>query len=279
MVKIFSSNRNAPKKLLTSSLLRCLVGVVIVFNAICLLWIATGRFATKFNEGVLGAGVPPPSHVGLSAPTNKNGATIIPFVVSMTNCGEDPFMEGAAVLKYSIHLTSIHGNLGGRYDYKMYAVYHPDAAECAKDLASLGFELIERPVPVKVEEIQGEFLRSRIDANGCCGAKELIKLEALTFTQYPIVVHLDMDFILLKPIDALFDAMLDETGYLSKYKRSLNVMWPNQTLPKKINAFFTRDCKSSCGVAVSPQGTWVCLSLIVLMIMSCFCIAVAPKIT
>jgi hypothetical protein len=255
MVQISPFKNNASKILLTSSLLRFLIGVVIVLNAICILWMARGRAAAHVGVPGLPGDAVSPSHVGQAPPRNKDGAPVIPFVVSLTACGEDPFMEGAAVLKYSIHLASIHGNLGGRYDYKMYAVYHPDAAECAKDLVSLGFELIERAVPVKVEEIEGEYLRSRIEKNGCCGAKELIKLEALTFTQYPIVVHLDMDFILLSPLDALFDAMLDETGDLSKYKQSLNVMWPNQTLPKKINAFFTRDCKSSCGVECSIQVT------------------------
>ena len=140
-------------------------------------------------------------------------------------------------------MASVHGNLGGKYDYKMVAIHHPDAAECAKSLKELGYELIERNTPVKVEEIQGEFLRERIENNGCCGSKELIKLEAYTLTQYPIVVHLDMDFLLLKPIDTLFDVMLDESGELSKYTKSLDLMWPNKTLPERANAIFTRDCK------------------------------------
>jgi hypothetical protein len=274
MVKILSSNRNAPKSFLTSSSLRFLLCVAIILNAIFIVWMAQGR-AGAFYAGTHDDGVP-----RVAPPTMKIGAPIIPFVVSMTTCGEDPFMEGAAVLKYSIHLTSIRGNMGGRYDYKMYAIFHPDAAECAKGLASLGFDLIERPLPVKVEEIEGEYLRSKIDKNGCCGAKELIKLWALTFTQYPIVVHVDMDFIILKPLDALFDAMLDETGDLSKHKHSLNVMWPNQTLPTKINAFFTRDCKSSFEVDCSQQWTRACPALHVLMITSSFlCCACVAKIT
>ena len=236
MVKIHSTDDNAPRILLKSSFLRYLVGGVIVLHVIFLSK-ATDPAPTENGVGPLR------SHVERSPLANKRGATTIPFFVSMTTCGDEPFMEGAAVLKYSIHLASIHGDLGGRYDYKMYAIYHPDAAECAKDLASLDYELIERPVPVVTAEIEGEFLRSRIENSGCCGAKELIKLETLTFTQYPIAVHLDLDFILLKPLDALFDAMLDETGNLTKYKDSLQVMWPNQTLPKKIEAFFTRDCK------------------------------------
>lgn len=147
----------------------------------------------------------------------------------------------AAVLKYSIHQASIHGNLGGRYDYKMYVIHHPNATQCAKSLEQLGYELIERPTPINVQEIEGDYLRERIENNGCCGAAELIKLEAYTLTQYPIVVHLDLDFLLLKPLDDLFDAMLDRSGDLSKHRQSLDLMYPDTPLPKQINAFFTRD--------------------------------------
>jgi len=204
-----------------------------------------------------GADVSHEDHVSKDSPSRKDTrllndhpnskpkkAPVIPFIVSMTNCGEDPFMEGAAVLKYSIHLTSIHGPMGGRYDYKMYALYHPDATDCAKQLEDLGYELVRRQTPVKVEEIEGAWLRSRIEKNGCCGAKELIKLEAYTFTQYPVVVHLDMDVIIRKPLDILFDVMLDESGDLSKYSNQLQVQWPNKALPTKVNALLTRDCKT-----------------------------------
>ena len=77
------------------------------------------------------------------------------------------------------------------------------------------------------------------------GHQELVKLEALTFTDYPVVVHLDLDVVLLKPFDALFDVMLDETGDISKYRQTLGntLMWPNRTLPERVDAFFTRDCK------------------------------------
>ena len=96
-------------------------------------------------------------------------ATVIGYAVSVTGCGSDPLTEGAAVLKHSIHLTSIHGNMGGKYDYKMYAIYHPRAADCSAALAELGYELLERNTPVAVADIEGDFLRSKIRENGCCG--------------------------------------------------------------------------------------------------------------
>lgn len=104
-------------------------------------------------------------------------AVQIGFAVTVTGCGSDPITEGAAVLKHSIHLSSVHGNRGGRYDYKMYAIYHPDGEQCALPLKDLGYTLVKRETPVAVKDIEGEFLRQNIEKNGCCGEKELVKLE------------------------------------------------------------------------------------------------------
>lgn len=103
-------------------------------------------------------------------PVNKSSSTsdaeTVGWAVTITGCGSDPITEGAAVLKHAIHLTSIHGNLGGRYDYKMYAIYHPDGEACALTLKDLGYELIQRDTPVAVKDIEGKFLREKIVSNG-----------------------------------------------------------------------------------------------------------------
>lgn len=185
-----------------------------------------------------------PAWNALSHHTTKetNGVVTIGYFVSITGCDSDKLAEGAAVLKHSIHLASIHGDLGGKYDYKMHAIYHPDAASCVAPLADLGYQLEQRDVAVQVKDIEGDFLRSRIEANGCCGSKELIKLEAYTFTHYPIVVHLDLDFLLLKPLDSLFDVMLPNNNAADPFSK-IQRMWPEASMPTKINAFFTRDCE------------------------------------
>jgi hypothetical protein len=179
------------------------------------------------------------------APSRKKGddkaaGIAIGFAVTITGCGSDPITEGAAVLKHAIHLASVHGNLGGRYDYKMYAIYHPDGYRCAASLKDLGFTLVKRETPVAVKDIQGGFLRENIEKNGCCGEKELVKLEAYTLTDHPVVVHLDLDVVVLKPMDALFDWMLDDGSHDTS---DVPIMWPEIEKPKKVNAFFTRDCK------------------------------------
>lgn len=161
-------------------------------------------------------------------------SSAIAYVASVTGCGSDSLVDGAAVLKHSIHLSSIHGI--GRYDYKMYAIVTPEAMSCAAPLANIGYTIIQRDTPVAVDDIQGEFLRGRIQSNGCCGEKELIKFEAYTLTQHPLVVHLDLDVLVLKPLDIVFDLML---GKGSPDKSA--IMWKDQPLPDRIDAVFTRD--------------------------------------
>jgi len=173
--------------------------------------------------------------------TNPAGVTV-GFAVTVTGCGTDPITEGAAVLKHAIHLASVKGNRGGRYDYKMYAIYHPDGASCAEPLKDLGYELVRRETPVAVKDIQGEFLRTHIESNGCCGEKELVKLEAYSLVEHPIVVHLDLDTLVIKPMDALFDWMLSESGS-SHDTSDVPIMWNDLPKPSRVNAFFTRDCK------------------------------------
>ncbi|CAJ1947469.1 unnamed protein product [Cylindrotheca closterium] len=170
--------------------------------------------------------------------SSTTDAETIGWAVTITGCGSDPITEGAAVLKHAVHLTSIHGN--GRYNYKMYAIYHPDGEACALTLKDLGYELIQRETPVAVKDIEGKFLREKIESNGCCGEKELVKLEAYTLTEHPVVVHLDLDVVVLKPMDALFDMMMakspDDWDTIN-----VPIMWPEKSLPEKVNAFFTRD--------------------------------------
>ena len=204
---------------------------------------------------------PPPSTVDtlkqINNRSNKDSKTAeatVGFAITVTGCGAESLIDAAAVLKHSIHLASVHGNLGGRYDYTMYAIYHPDGEKCALPLQDLGYVLVRRETPVKVEDIEGEFLRTRIRSNGCCGEKELVKLEAYTFVQHPIVVHLDLDVLVLKPLDPLFDWMIQNPndGKTDHDVSDLHAMWPEKDLPPRVNAFFTRDCKSKksdpCGI-------------------------------
>jgi len=174
-----------------------------------------------------------------SIPASALDKTVYPtiaYAVSVTGCGEMPVTEGAAVLKHSIHRASRHGHLGGKYDYHMYAIYHPVAEACAISLSKLGYRLLRRDVLVNVSDIRGDILRSRIqrEETGVSAEKELIKLEAYTLTDYPIVVHLDLDSLVLKPMDDVFDMMLGK-------KPSDARMWKDKEIPEQVNAMYTYD--------------------------------------
>jgi hypothetical protein len=177
----------------------------------------------------------------------------IAFVVTITSCDglkkDNAFqiIDGGAVLQYSIHNNSLHGANGGTYDYKLYAFYHPDAIECATQLTELGYIVQPRPTPVNVSDIQNQEYRENIGENGCCGEKELIKLEAFTLVQHPLVVLLDMDVLILKPLDRLFDFMLDsrklpnEDDLLYFNKPALNGRNMNVTIPDHVDLLYTTD--------------------------------------
>ena len=205
-----------------------------------------------------------PTNDPLSSSSSSQLPVVIGYAVSITGCGRDPITEGAAILQHSIHLNSVRANNSssninnndntssssiprmGRYDYQMYAIYHPSAKECAMTLQDLGYTLLERDTPVPISDIQGEYLRTHIANNGCCGEKELIKLYAYTLTQHPLVVHLDLDTMIVQPLDPLFDYMLLLTQRQQQSSSSLPttteqvqiqermknlVMWPDRFPP------------------------------------------------
>ena len=165
----------------------------------------------------------------------------VAFAVTVTSCQSESIADAAAVLKHSIHRASVHGRLGGRYDYECIAFYHPQAEDCAKDLHDLGWKLVPRQVLVNVSDIRGDFLRERIEVNGCCGEKELIKLEAFTLTEYPVVVHMDLDTLVLKPMDDLFDIILSPTPINVDHYSNILMHHTNKTIPERVNAIFTYD--------------------------------------
>ena len=182
-----------------------------------------------------------PSGVRLSSTANNDGVITIGVASTITSCDSDKFIDGAAVLKYSIDQTSIHGPKGGKYDYHMYIFHHPDALECSLPLKDLGFELVPLPTPVNVSDIQGEFLRERIVSNGCCGDRELIKLESFRLTQHPIVIHMDLDTMVFRPMDPAIDLMLNPEHWRQDSERARSfVMWPKRSIPSQIDLMFTK---------------------------------------
>ena len=184
--------------------------------------------------------------------SSSNDPPKIAYAVSLTGCGgafnqttADPnarsfqIAEGAAVLAHSIHRASSRdasSGLGGRYDYELVAIYHPDAEPCVGILRELGYRLIRRDVFVEVEEIQGDFLRETIRSSGCCGEKELIKMEAYALLEYPLVLIVDLDCLIFKPLDTLFDYMLHNIA-----PPPVHLQRPNNALPSNVSLLYTLD--------------------------------------
>lgn len=144
---------------------------------------------------------------------HRNATATVAYAISLIKCGDKQsndagLVDAALVMRHSIHKTSIRNpSSGSQYDYRMYALVHKQAEPCSSVLKRAGFHVVIIPEsPVQPNEIRGEYLRNNIETEWCCGSAEFIKLYATTLPE-PIVVHTDIDFVFLKPMDDLFDAM------------------------------------------------------------------------
>lgn len=173
------------------------------------------------------------------ARSNPEGSKTIAYAVTVTSCKKKQLvMDGAAVLQHSIHLNSIRTmSSGSKYDYNMVAFVHPDGEDCMEILQLLNYTVMTKSVPFSLQQIRGNY-RRWANRTGCCGEKEWLKLYSYTLVQYPVVIHLDLDCLILKPLDDLIDSMIDP----ELPRDRIPAMWVNTTgLPKQIDAFFTRD--------------------------------------
>ena len=188
-------------------------------------------------------------------PENVKPKATIAYLTSITACpagNRQNFIDAAAVLKHSIHRVSIRNNhhhnndddakqTTSAYDYAMYAIMHTEAADCAEAFRQIGYTVLLRDSPVSLSEIRNEKYVQRLvnPKAGCCQEKEFLKLYSYTMHEYPLVVHLDMDFIVLKPMDVLFDNFFladDATKYIP------HAMWPaERQWQGRIETMFTRD--------------------------------------
>ncbi|KAJ1450171.1 hypothetical protein M885DRAFT_533074 [Pelagophyceae sp. CCMP2097] len=187
----------------------------------------------------------------------------IAYVVTVTSDGgHSPgrFVDGAAVLAHSIevaHETSAFGRAA------LVAFVSPSVGAASRGaLRFLGFRVLEKQLPINVSLIEGKTLHDLWSKDstrgGCCGAWELLKLFSWTLTEYERVVHVDMDCILLQPIDELF-ALDKALVFTSDY----NMMSQKQRLarvPAAVQGGFLV-VKPSMQVfhdlsAVSQRGSW-----------------------
>jgi len=168
---------------------------------------------------------------------------VIAYAISLIKCGDkqsnaEGLRDAAIVLRHSIHRISSRTS-SSRYDYHMIAIVHKQAEHCSAPLKGAGFELIVIDQPVRAKDIRGEFLRENIKSEWCCGAAEFVKLHAYKLTDYPIVVHVDIDFAFYKPMDDLFDVMLLPDSSDARSRIPLERV--SDEWPTRVDAFMTRD--------------------------------------
>jgi hypothetical protein len=120
---------------------------------------------------------------------------------------------------------------------------HSQAEKCSDTLGDLGFEILVRDNPVKLQEMSSATLRKSAAKAWCCGEAEFIKLYAYTLLEHDIVVHVDIDFLFTKPMDDLYNAMLLDArspqGHAAR--RHIPLERPADPWPDRIEAFVTRD--------------------------------------
>uniref|UniRef100_A0A7S3NFL9 Uncharacterized protein n=1 Tax=Aureoumbra lagunensis TaxID=44058 RepID=A0A7S3NFL9_9STRA len=127
---------------------------------------------------------------------------IVAYAISVTKDGA--YVDGAAVLAHSA--IRVHRYGVSKYGVALIAFVSPAISKKTRTaLEACGYRVLERDLPLRIADIQGEYLRNRIEKNGCCGAWELLKLYAWTLTEYHRVVHVDMDVLILQPLDELYD--------------------------------------------------------------------------
>jgi hypothetical protein len=182
------------------------------------------------------------------SPSSRDATATVAYAISLIKCGDKQssdvgLVDAALVMRHSIHKISIRNpNSGSNFDYRMYALVHEQAEHCSHLLKKAGFNIVLLEAPVKPHEIRGQYLRENIEKEWCCGSDEFIKLYATTLPE-PLVVHTDIDFVFLKPMDDLFEAILfpKESPQGRRARSNIPVERPDKPLPDVIDAFITRD--------------------------------------
>ena len=87
----------------------------------------------------------------------------------------------------------------------MVAFVVPSVVTSRAVLQRHGWRIIERGLPVEIDEIENKAYAENMRNSGCCGADEFLKLWAYTLTEYHRVIHLDMDSIIFKNLDGILN--------------------------------------------------------------------------
>jgi len=152
------------------------------------------------------------------SPGSSGGKKRVAFAAFVTGLSGEAWEDAAAVLAHGIH----EAGRRSRHDVEA-VVLAPESLpdDVEKKLLGLGFDKVfKRPVPVQAEEVRDATTKKElmhIQGNGLKGAsfslvEEGIKYQALGLTEYDRVLMLDLDTMILQPMDAIIDAKEDLVG-------------------------------------------------------------------
>lgn len=128
----------------------------------------------------------------------------IAYAITVTRDGK--FVDGALVLGYAAKkVHDISKGFESKYDAELVAFVAPSVVSSRPILEKYGWKVIEKPLPVSIEDIENQDYATKMKNSGCCGADEFLKLWAFTLEEYHRVVHLDMDSIIFNNMDELYE--------------------------------------------------------------------------
>jgi hypothetical protein len=69
------------------------------------------------------------------------------------------------------------------YDVQLLAIVSVTTVKMLPMLRRSGYRILQRDVPVRVDELENPVYRERAPTSGCCGLSELLKLEGWTLVR------------------------------------------------------------------------------------------------
>lgn len=175
-----------------------------------------------------------------SASASGTPTATVAHAISFLSCSASltsKYLDAMLLLRHSIHQNSIHAkNPVSKYSYKMYAFVNSDPAKnCRRHtswIKQMGYTPLLRPNPVNISSITNDYFRNQIDKTGVAGSSELIKLYLYTLEEYPIVVHWDIDVIVLvSPLGCHSKEACDFQPLTSHYPMHKRNQWMICSMP------------------------------------------------
>eukprot|EP01039_Chlorochromonas_danica_P013482 gene13482-15618_t len=105
--------------------------------------------------------------------------------VAITVTKDGPFLDGALVLGYAAmkYHSAKHG-YPSKYTMDLVAFVTKKAVAVRPVLQQFGWKILERDLPVALDEIENQDYAQKMRDSGCCGADEFLKLWAYTLVDY-----------------------------------------------------------------------------------------------